>query len=99
MRRLVARSSALMSLIACNSVQAGECAMPPVSTAHQAKCFAGKFVEGGLPLQWQVAYYAEDAGPFWYVRYEPRGEGVRGGAGMLKVDKTSGTVTVLQAYR
>ncbi len=74
------------------------CSLPPVTNSDHAVCLAREYVEV-FEHEWRVIYRAEESTSHWLVSYGPSETTVRGGAGDLKVDKASGTVTIIGGYR
>lgn len=73
------------------------CPSPPVLTDTHAVCIAKRSTER-KPMTWKVRYTVSERGDFWLVSYAPEGS-VRGGAGMMKIERLTGKVTFLEGQR
>lgn len=85
-------------LLGASFCYAKECLPPPVSSEAQAACLAENFVEK-RKYSWETGYRVKDANNYWLVSYYPISSHIRGGAGDLKVEKTSGKVILVRGYR
>lgn len=58
-----------------------------------------RFVERAQAPQWEVVYESKDNGTKWQVGYAPKLSNVRGGAGVLTVDKETGRITLIRGFK
>ena len=93
----------LLSLILAHGavlpVSAASCNLPPVVNAGHAVCLEQAFVEGDRPQQWETVYEPLNSESQWLVRYRPKSSGVRGGAGLLEISKSTGEVSMARGER
>jgi hypothetical protein len=84
---------------AVHAVAASACSAPPVLTAEHALCFAREYVSASKPPS-EVVYEVENhSDSWWVVHYRPANSNVRGGAGSVAVQKSSGNVIPVNVER
>lgn len=79
---------------------AAQCPAPPIESKTHANCLARQFVEHSSPPEWELTFDANESEKLWFVSYGPKlGSGIRGGGGMLSINKATGKVVLLKRYR
>ena len=83
----------------CALASEANCPAPPVATADAAICLAKLQVGKAGSQTYSVSYRAEAHKDYFVVVYGPKDSNVRGGGGMLKVDRVTGQVALVEVYR
>jgi hypothetical protein len=79
-------------------IAAAACAAPPIKTQEHAVCIAQEIVARSEP-KWEVAYRAQQTATVWLIHYAPMSSNVRGGAGILEIERLTGAVKVREVSR
>ena len=75
------------------------CPAPPVATSDGAICLAELHMATGPSRTHALKYQAEEHEDYWLVAYGPKESNVRGGGSRLKIQKSTGQVVLVEAYR